>query len=339
RAQENPPVPAVSWDGAREAFASKLTPGGTIPPACIDAIVAHAQLRILTEEVPEIAKQAKADKDNHWRQDTTTPGVPEDGSPLTAEQCLSAFRDGWDGAAETVAQEVSTPAFAKLAAQASVVGSSAMAGSHAGIPGAVRSPLVWLRGATLGGFLFVRSWFAKPLAGLIFALLLVAAAAITILISSALAAFTVPVAVGVTVASSALLLGRGGHVWRGAWTAASVVAALIAALALWHHTGAHYSKATWALLGGGAVAIGAGVGALCEWRIPKLRLLVFLAGLVVTAGALICLRSSGPLLDWIANSAKQHWPIGLLSLAVSLPLVFGMRSLAAAVAAPADSPP
>jgi hypothetical protein len=118
-----------------------------------------------------------------------------------------------------------------------------------------------------------------------------------------------------------------------------VVAALVAALALWHHTGAHHSTVTWALPGGGAVVAGAGVGALCEWRIPKLRLLVFLAGLVVTAAALICLRSSGPLLDWIANSAKQHWPIGLLSLAVSLPLVFGMRSLAAAVAAPADPTP
>ncbi len=324
--------------GARRQFAAAFGAGPDGRERCTRAIIARAQLGIVTEEVPVLGCEAQADRTAGWRTDTIAPSCPKRGEPpITPEQARTQF-DAWDGARELVSQETSTRAFARLVAQAAVVFASLLAGSRAALPGAIRVPFVWLRGVALGAYLFVWSWFVKPVAGLIVAIMIATAAVVTVLISSTLTAVTVPVAIGVVVAASALLLGHGRSAWRGFWTGVAVAAALVSCVVLSHHTQGTYPwRGTDSLAA--ATGLGLAVGFAAEVVVPRWRLVVFLVGLLVTAAALACLRSSGPLLDWIGGAVSDHWPLGLLSLSIAVPLAFGMAALAAAMSKVPPKPP
>ncbi|HEY3766936.1 MAG TPA: patatin-like protein [Gaiellales bacterium] len=321
-------APLLDAAAARARFAELATAESVIPEACANAIIRWAQVTIVWEELPRLAETCGVDEERGWSKKPFKPKAPAGASAM---HCLDEFTQ-WDIKDEPLSDEAGTRALTKLAAQAGVVGSSMLAGTHAGVPGAVRAPLRWLRGAALGAYLFVQSWFHSRGAGLVVALLLSTAAVLTVTVSSALAAVTVPIAIGAIVGGSALLLGGVPKPGRCVVVGVSLAAPIVAAFLLFHHTQGHYpwAAAAWLVIGGSVVA-GLVIGTIVELCAPSWRLIVFLAGLLVAAAELACLRSTGSLPSWIANLANDHWPIGLLCLAIVLPLVFGMRALSNAV--------
>jgi predicted acylesterase/phospholipase RssA len=329
--------PPPDAEAARERFTTAFADGEEGRARCIEAIIARAQLAILTEEIPGLAAEAAADQKAGWRKNVITPKPSS--TPVTPAEALTAFASGWDGADERISEESGTRAFAKLAGHAAVVGASFLAGSKAKLPGAIRLPFVWLRGAALGAYLFVQSWFRSPLAGLTVAVLLAAAAIVTVLVSSALAAITVPLALGVGVMAAALLLGHGPRPLRALWTGVAIGTAAVACVGLYHHTGHGYpggERVSFVVAGG----VGLVLGGVVEIVIPRWRLVVFLAAVLVAALAgYAWINSSGPLLDWATTAVRGHWPVGLLTIGLAIPLAFGMAAIASDTPGTPPSPP
>ena len=287
---------------------------------CAAAIAARAQLGIVTEELPTLWEEARADRETGWRKDTPRP-LP-DPVQVSPDIALDQF-SAWDGAAAKVEDERATSAFARLAAQAAVVLSTLLA-TNAGMPRLLRSPFVWMRGVSLGSYLFVRSWFSKRAAGLTVALLLMAAAILTVVVSSAFAAIAVPIAIGTVVIASALLLGNGPTWFRFICTGIGVGAAFVACAFAYHHTGHsyHVDLDAWVVLVV-AGAVGFGLGCLAAiWS--RARLPVFLLGLAVVCAALIYAYGG-------TSTSNQNWLVRLLVLATALPFAFGIPALGRAL--------
>jgi predicted acylesterase/phospholipase RssA len=309
-------LPESAGDVARAQFAQAFNEG-SIAERCAPAIAARAQLAILVEELPTLWREAAADRKSGWRRDIPeTLPKPE---PVPPAAALDQFAD-WASATRKVSDEQSTSALARLVAQAAVVLSTLLS-TNAGIPRPLRAPFVWMRGVALGGYLFVRSWFSKPIGGLAVAALLVAAAILTVLVSSAFAAVVVPVAIGSVVVASALLLGSGPTWFRYLCTGVGVGAALVACAFAYHHSGRSYHVDTWiALVVAGAVGFGIGCLAAVSSRA---RLPVFLLGLAVVCGALIYVYGGG--------GSHDNWLVRLLVLATALPFAFGIPALGRAL--------
>jgi predicted acylesterase/phospholipase RssA len=340
-------LPPDGLEEARERFVEAFnappveTPDGPAPasrgrPECAAAIAARAQLAILAEEAPGLWEAARYDRDHGWNKNVpeTLPG-PDPAPPATVRDQFAR----WDGARQTVADERSTSAFARLAAQAAVVLSTVLATTD-GIPRLLRSPFVWMRGVALGGYLFVRSWFSKPVWGLAVAALLAAAAILTVLVSSAFAAIIVPAAIGAVVVASALLLGSGRRWHQQLCTGIGVGAALVACAIAYHHSGRSYHAPSWLVLGAAAlIGLVAGWVVAARWR--KARLPVFLVSLAVVCIALIYVFSTsspssgcpaaGCPCTACGGSSNQNWLVRLLVLATALPFAFGIPALSRAL--------
>jgi hypothetical protein len=231
------------------------------------AVTARVQLGIICREVPVLVEQTGLDISDGWRHDQPLLHLPneltatavreaeerdeEEPHRQFAPSLLAIFRDKWRIDEQQVGKEAGTKAFAKQATKAAAVATGALAGKRGGMPSFVGGALRWLHGVALGAYGTVRSFSASPIGGLMVAVAVATFVLLALFTSAVLAAFVVPIAVGVAAVLVAMAVGASGRGWWAAcagfiglavismyvastmvlsWKGAAVVAAVVAVL-------------------------------------------------------------------------------------------------------------